>query len=160
GARRSEDIMARGRSSTEESVGAVSEGGVTDTTPPTETADAAELARDDAADRDPPAQTLWAGVLFFLNTAGARGIPDDTLADPVLSRYPLWRILSALMQSMVPISADDPALLALCGLPRHLVAAPLTDEEQARVEAYASRWLELTAERMDIADEDPADVCL
>jgi hypothetical protein len=160
GARGSEDAAARGRSGTEESVRApASEVGATGTAPQTTTADTTESSGDDA-DRDPPAQTLWAGVLFFLNTAAAAGIPEDTFADPVLGRYPLWCILSALVRSMVPISADDPALLAVCGLPRHPVAAPFTDDEQTRVETFASRWIARTAERMDLIDEDPADVCL
>lgn len=157
GVRGSDDSAGRGPSNNEDSARAASEVGATEMTPRPTTSETTESSRDDA-DRDQPAETLWAGVLFFLNPAAAAGIPEDIFADPVLGRYPLWRILSALMQSMVPISADDPALLALCGLPRHLVAAALTDEEQARVEAYASRWLESTAERMDIVDEDPADV--
>jgi hypothetical protein len=157
GVRDSEDGVGRRRSAAEESAHAMSEVGATDTTPHTTTSETTESSRDDA-DRDQRTQSLWAGVLFFLNTAA--GIPEDTLADPVLGRYPLWRVLSALVQSMVPICADDPALLAVCGLPRHAVAAPLTDEEQARVETVASRWIALTAERMGIIDEDPAEVCM
>jgi hypothetical protein len=156
-------FLAAGRSAgmqgTEEPVETTSEVGSTTMALQTTTAKTIESSDDDA-DGDEPTQTLWAGVLFFLNTAAAAGIPEDIFTDPVLSRYPLWCILSALVQSMVPISADDPALLALCGLLRHAVAAPLTDEEQVRVETFASRWIARTAERMAIIDEDPADGCL
>ncbi|WP_167857825.1 hypothetical protein [Mycobacterium sp. DL99] len=134
-----------------------SEAAAFDATPPaTESGNCEPAAAD--ADRDEPAQTLWAGALFFLNTAADAGIPDEFFTDPVLAGCPLWRILGALIQAMVPISAGDPTLLALCGPPRP--AEPLTDEEQGRVETYASRWLAVTAERMDVTDEDPADVCM
>jgi hypothetical protein len=109
-------------------------------------------------DRTDASQTLWAGTLFFLNTAAAAGIPDEAFTDPLLGRYPLWRILRALMQSMVPIPADDPVLDAFGGRSRH--PTPLTDEEVARVDTFASQWIARTAERMDLVEEDPADVCL
>jgi hypothetical protein len=155
---RDSDAMT-GRPGGDEPAGVGSEIGVTDARSKTATSEAAESSDADA-DPDQPAQTLWAGILFFLNTAAEVGIPDAILADPALGRYPLWRILSAIGQSMMPISADDPALLALCGLQHQVAAAPLTDEDQALAETFASRWIARTAERMDLIDDDPADVCL
>lgn len=125
-----------------------------------------DLARDatehqsDATNDIHAAETLWAGLLFLLNTAAQAGFPEVLLDDRRLLRRPLWRTMSEVLQRMVPISPDNPALLAMCGLPRYEVGDAFSDHEQTQIDVCASKWAESTAERMGVVDEDPKDVCL
>ena len=59
--------------------------------------------------------TVWAGLLFFLNTAADADIPRAILDDDALARRPLPDVLSAVAMHIVPAAADDPAVLGLSG---------------------------------------------
>jgi hypothetical protein len=119
-----------------------------------------EDERDDAAGEQPATETLWAGLLFLLNTAAGAGIPGELLEDPGLRRLPLWRTMSEVLQRMLPVAADEPALLAMSGLQRYVVGQVLTEGEQACIGVHASRWAEVTTERMGETNQDPHDLCL
>ena len=104
--------------------------------------------------------TVWAGLLFFLNTAAAADIPRAILDDAVLADRPLSHALSALAQCLIPAGADDPAILALSGrLPDPDVIDAFSEAEGDRIAQHAARWMSVTADRIDDSSHEPADIC-
>jgi hypothetical protein len=100
--------------------------------------------------------TVWAGLLFFLNTAADADIPRAILDDDALARRPLPHVLSALAMHIVPGAADDPAVLGFSGqLPCPGVFPALTDAEAERIAAHAERWIAATVTRIDDPDSEP-----
>jgi hypothetical protein len=105
----------------------------------------------DSVDVEAPAgaETVWAGLLFLLNTAEVAGIPDVLDEDARLSARPVRWTLHQLAQRLVPISATDPAALALAGLPPEAAAPagpPPTDDEDIGLAELAGQWADVTRE--------------
>lgn len=123
-------------------------------------ADAEPSSADPCADTEPPLVTLWAGLLFFLNTAADADIPQAILDDPALPDRPLWQTLQAIAQCLVPVAADDPAVRALSGRqePSQSVR-PFIATESARIERYASHWATVTASRIAEDGPDVEEMC-
>jgi hypothetical protein len=104
--------------------------------------------------------TIWAGLLFFLNTAAAADIPQAILDDPELADRPLSHALSAVAECLIPAGADDPAILALAGrLPDPDVIDAFSDAEADRLAHHAARWMSVTADRIDDPSHEPAEIC-
>ncbi|HEX4728383.1 MAG TPA: hypothetical protein VH298_11345, partial [Jatrophihabitans sp.] len=104
--------------------------------------------------------TAWAGLPFFLATAGAASLPAALLDDEVLGGQPLSWLIYQLGRRLVPvIDPLDPALFALAGqLPAPVPPADPSPTESARLAEHADRWAELTAARLDRSDEPAASV--
>lgn len=105
-------------------------------------------------------RTVWGGLLYLLNTAGAAAIPTLVESEPRLGTRTTRWVLHALAQRLVPVAADDPAALALAGLPPQ--AEPPTGdrptgEEDAALAEHAARWTGLTMDRLS-DDDAPASV--
>ncbi len=113
--------------------------------------------------------TLWAGLPFLLATADDARIPELLLADPALTGQPLHWILHQLGQLLVPAAPDDPAVMALAGLPPGAepparlgapdnpahdggpggsAAAAAVAGERAALAGHATRWATATATRL------------
>jgi hypothetical protein len=93
------------------------------------------------------AETAWAGLLFLLNTAEAAGIPEALGGDPRLVERTLRWSLHELAQRLVPVAANDPAALALAGLPptvSDLTGPPPTAIEDVALAEHAGEWADLT----------------
>jgi hypothetical protein len=104
--------------------------------------------------------TIWAGLLFFLNTAAAADIPRAILEDPAFAERPLSDVLSAIAQFIVRADADDPAILALSGrLPDPDGIGLFSDVEANRIAHHAARWISATADRLDDPNCEPAEIC-
>jgi hypothetical protein len=118
----------------------------------------------DADDGRIGAPTAWAGQLFLLATASAADVPRALLDDADLTSRPLAWVMHAIGCAVVPVGADDPAVLAFAGLrpddePPSLAWRAPTDAERARVAAHTQRWIAVTAARLDPdRREDPAAV--
>jgi hypothetical protein len=94
-------------------------------------------------DPEPGAPTNWAGLLFLLNAATAAGLPGVLETDAQLAARPLRWSLHQLALRLVPIRADDPAALALAGLPPETLVpagAPAAPAEEAALDQHAARW--------------------
>jgi hypothetical protein len=98
--------------------------------------------------------TLWAGLLFLLNTAPQAGVPDDLLADPTFAARSLPWVLHGIARQLVPAAADEPAVLAFAGLADPPTSPP-SDLELQCLGAHAHRWAAATAARLERHDEDP-----
>ena len=138
--------------------------------------DAGTVERTDAADSPSPPEPVaepatdgnrvgafsdWAGVLFMLATAEAAGVPDLLLDDPRLGARSVRWSLHRLALLLTPAAADDPAALALAGLPPDAEAPdgpPTTAPERAALAAVAARWRVATAHRMGPSTLDPVAV--
>ncbi|GAA0603295.1 hypothetical protein GCM10010174_19560 [Kutzneria viridogrisea] len=101
-----------------------------------------------------PVPTEWAGLPFLLATAQDAGVPARLLADPVLAARPLRWVLHGLATRLVPLSEDDPAALAFCGLdpaqvPPTVDASPASRAEHEALTAHACHWAAVTEERLD-----------
>jgi hypothetical protein len=96
--------------------------------------------------------TRSAGLPFLLNVADEAGIPE-ALADPAFERRSSRWVLAALGTCLLPVAADDPALLALCGLtpddPSPLAGAGSADDaERRRLTRHARAWAAHVAARL------------
>jgi hypothetical protein len=103
------------------------------------------------------AETAWAGLLFLLNTAEWAGIPDALDEDPRLMERTLRWSLHELAQRLVPVPANDPAALALAGLPpgsSSLAGPPPTDVEDVALAEHAGAWADLTRDVLGEAQPD------
>ena len=125
--------------------------------------------------QEPAQPTLWAGLPFLLATADDAGIPGRLLADPELAGQPLRWILHQLGRLLVPAAPDDPALMALSGLPPGAglparfeaphspahgggpagAAAGGGPGERAALERHATGWAMATAARLRRAHLEP-----
>jgi hypothetical protein len=95
------------------------------------------------AEAEPGAPTNWAGLLFLLNAASAAGLPDVLETDVRLAARPLRWMVHQLALRMVPVRADDPAALALAGLPPAApvpAGAPSEPAEEAALVQHAAAW--------------------
>ncbi|HEX8093005.1 hypothetical protein [Jatrophihabitans sp.] len=95
--------------------------------------------------------TEWGGLLFLLATAQAAGIPGELRADPALATRSLRWLLHQLGLLLVPAPADDPAVLACCGLAGDQPPPGGVPEDSERncLTGFADRWLAVTAELLD-----------
>lgn len=104
-------------------------------------------------------RTEWGGLLFLLNTADEAGIPEALAAPPFDSRTSGW-VLHRLARRLVPVGADDPAILALAGLDRPPAGKPDALEKRALARC-AARWSRRTADRLRTTGTDgPSDAQL
>ena len=98
--------------------------------------------------------TLWAGLLFLLNTAEQAEVPGSLLEDPAFAARTLPWVLHGIASQLVPAAADEPAVLAFAGLVDPPTSPP-SGLEQQRLAAHAIRWAAATAARLERHDEDP-----
>ncbi len=104
---------------------------------------------DSRAELESPApgpRTEWGGLLFLLNTADEAGIPEALGEPPFDARTSGW-VLHRLARRLVPVGADDPAILALAGLDRPPTGKPDALEMRALARC-AARWRRRTADRL------------
>ena len=128
-----------------------------------EVAGASTDTSDDTGEPDDhTASTVWGGLLFLLNTATAAGLPGAFDEDDLLAARPTRWVVHQLAQRLVPLSADDPAALALCGLAPGEAApsgpAPDPDEDLALLR-LAEHWRAVTLDLLPGAHPaaDPAE---
>lgn len=98
--------------------------------------------------------TLWAGLLFLLNTAEQADVPESLLEDPAFAARMLPWVLHGIASQLVPAAADEPAVLAFARLVDPPTSPP-SDLEQQRLGAHAHRWAAATAARLERDGEDP-----
>jgi hypothetical protein len=94
-------------------------------------------------DPEPGAPTNWAGLLFLLNAATAAGLPGVLETDARLAARPLRWSLHQLALRLVPIRADDPAALALAGMPPQMpvpAGSPAAPAEEAALDQHVAGW--------------------
>jgi hypothetical protein len=105
--------------------------------------------------------SAWAGLLQLVATATAAGIPDRVLDDPGLGhrgvRWSVWHAAVLLTQA----DPDDPAVLALAGLPSDragslLDTTPPERGERRGLALLAARWRRVTVARLRSADPEVA----
>ena len=102
---------------------------------------------------------MWGGLLFLLNTATAAGLPAALADDVRLADLTTREVVHALALRLLPIAADDPAALALAGLP------PGTEPPAPRLGATArdaldelvDAWSAATLARLPGATDQPVD---
>ncbi|WP_436532123.1 hypothetical protein [Actinoplanes sp. HUAS TT8] len=105
--------------------------------------------------------TAWGGLLFLLNTASEAGLPDAAFRPTLTGRSIRW-IVHELATRLAPLSPDDPAALALCGLTPHdqppsEIGEKATARERRALQRIADRWIMKTAALLP-ADGDAARV--
>lgn len=98
--------------------------------------------------------TLWAGLLFLLNTAKQAEVPESLLADSAFAARTLPWVLHGIASQLVPAAADEPAVLAFAGLVDPPTSPP-SDLELQRLGTHAHRWAAATAARLERDGEDP-----
>ena len=98
--------------------------------------------------------TLWAGLLFLLNTAEQAEVPESLLEAPAFAARTLPWVLHGIARQLVPAAADEPAVLAFAGVADPPTSPP-SDLEQQRLGAHAHRWAAATAARLERDGEDP-----